>query len=304
MSWTVPAAAWFFRPAPRQRLAAVRVVTAGYCLYYLGRRRHMLRRIVRDEPYRYDPVGVARVAPRPLAPALADGLTVATYAATAAALAGWRYPISGPAWAVLQLWTHSYRNSWSMVFHDQNLPVLHGIVLGLSPAADALSIDALQRRPAGPPPAGYGWPLQLMNAITVTTYTLAGVAKITGPAGWSWSRGESLRRHVAVDGLRKQAVAAEHGHLPTRVFRSDGLWRALATGSLLMELIAPAALLSRRIGKAWAIGSWGMHVGVLAIMRIRFRYQLSGAAFLSFFEPEQAGTLARRLGAVLRSRTG
>jgi len=53
--------------------------------------------------------------------------------------------------------------------------------------------------------------------------------------------------------------------------------------SLVLELGAPLALVGRRVGKAWAIGMWGFHVGVLAIMAITFAYPLSGIAFAPFF---------------------
>ncbi|MBA3955340.1 MAG: hypothetical protein H0X58_01575, partial [Acidimicrobiia bacterium] len=56
-------------------------------------------------------------------------------------------------------------------------------ILGLSPAADALSLDACRSttsaRTASPSTHGrYGWPVNLMSAVTAATYVVAGVAKL------------------------------------------------------------------------------------------------------------------------------
>nr|MBA2550921.1 hypothetical protein [Nocardioidaceae bacterium] len=52
-----------------------------------------------------------------------------------------------------------------------------------------------------------------------------------------------------------------------------GLFRLLAVGSLVIELAAPLALLDRRLGRAWAVGAFGLHWGILALMGIKFRHQ-------------------------------
>lgn len=58
-------------------------------------------------------------------------------------------------------------------------------------------------------------------------------------------------------------------------------------GSLALELGVPVALLSRRQGRRWSLAAWSLHIGILAMMRIRFRYQLSGVAYGSFLDLER-----------------
>lgn len=53
-------------------------------------------------------------------------------------------------------------------------------------------------------------------------------------------------------------------------------------GSLAVELGAPAALVNPRLARFWALNAYAMHWGIFAVMRIKFRYQLSGIAFAAF----------------------
>lgn len=94
--------------------------------------------------------------------------------------------MTGRVHAALLTWTLAYRNSWSMIFHSDNLLVLHTLALSAGRAIDAVSLDAAlgsRGTPAAHP--RYGWPLHLMNATTAATYLLAGVAKIAGESSWA-----------------------------------------------------------------------------------------------------------------------
>jgi len=292
-------ARWWFVPAPAARLGWMRVVLGAFSLRYLFKRRRMLAGLHRTDPRLYSPVGVARPVPGPLAPAAADALASATLAANVAFLAGWRHRYTGPLYALLLLWTLSYRNSWSMVFHTDNQLVLHALVLGVAPSADAISVDALRARSDAVDPhrphERYGWPIRLVSTVTTLTYLVSGVAKLAGPMGRRWMAGESLRSQIAVDALRKQLLS--DGRLPAaaRHLDADPAWRAAAIASMVVELGAPVALLSPRLGRWWALAALGMHYGILAVMDIKFRYQLTGAAFASFFRLERAEVLLRRL---------
>jgi len=55
--------------------------------------------------------------------------------------------VSGPLFALLFALVTSYRSSFSMIYHSENLMVWHVLVLGLAPSADAWSWDA-RGRPA------------------------------------------------------------------------------------------------------------------------------------------------------------
>ncbi|MDQ3628739.1 MAG: hypothetical protein M3419_08020 [Actinomycetota bacterium] len=272
--------------APATRPAVLRLVTGGWTAYYLSQRVDMLKQIHRGDARLFAPVGPCRVLRRPLPPTLADAITYAELAADLAFTAGVRHRVVGPVHAGLLLWTLSYRNSWSMIFHNDNNLVLHTAVLGLSPSADSLSVDALVAHRRLDPQLcdwRYGLPTRVINAVTTATYLVAGVAKLKGPLGWSWATGESLRSQIAADGLRKELLGSAAAPVGLRMYGQTQLFRMLAVGSLVIELAAPLALVDRRLGRAWAIGAFGMHWGIYALMGIKFRYQLSGAIFASFF---------------------
>ena len=231
---------------PAARLGLVRALVGGYTLVYLARRRKMLRKVARTDPTLFAPVGPVRVLRRPVPAPVADALNDATLVSTALFTLGARHRLVGPLHSMLMTWTLSYRNSWSMIFHSDNTLVLHTLVLGVSRAADAVSTDALlsRERPASHP--RYGWPLELMNAVSTMTYVLAGVAKVQGPSGWSWIRGDAMRRQVAIDSVRKEVFGSNAPPSAYALYRHRTLFTIFATGSLFLELCAPLGLLHRK----------------------------------------------------------
>jgi hypothetical protein len=132
--------------------------------------------------------------------------------------------------------------------------------------------------------------------VTAAAYGVAGIAKVAGPLGWSWASGEALRSYILRDGMRKELLGDGATALTWALNDQVGLLTAVAVATLVLELGAPLFFLNDRVSRVWAILTWGMHVGILLIMGIRFRYQLSGVAFASFFPLE-------KLFAWLRSRT-
>ena len=273
------------------RPALVRVATGAYTAYYLGRRVKMFRRIHRTDPELFQPVGPVKVLRRPLPAPVADALMYATIVSDVAFTLGARHRVTGPLHAALLTWSLSYRNSWSMVFHSDNNLVLHTVVLGLTPSADAVSLDALRTRRgavAGPAPSWrYAAPVRGMQAVTAVNYFLAGYAKVTGPLGWKWADGEVLRRQIAADGLRKELLGSEAAGLGIKLYPQTLLFKVSAAGSLVLELAAPLALLDRRLARLWAIGAFSMHWGIYFIMVITFRHNLSGVMYLTYFPLER-----------------
>ncbi|HEY2202861.1 MAG TPA: hypothetical protein VGH99_00080 [Pseudonocardia sp.] len=279
---------------PAARLGLVRAVIGGYTMFYLLRRRDLFRKLARTDPELFAPVGPCRVLAKPIPAPVADALTDATLASTALFTLGGGHRLTGKLHSALLTWTLSYRNSWSMVFHSDNTLVFHTLVLGAARAADAASLDALATRSRPAPHPRYGWPLDLMNAASAVTYLLAGVAKVVGPSGWGWARGDSMRRQVAVDAVRKEAFGSHAAPAAYLLYRFRHLFTAFAVGSLVLELGAPLGLVNRRVGRLWAVATFGLHWGIRVIMGIRFRYQMSGVSFISWFEPERLLTLFRR----------
>jgi hypothetical protein len=275
-------------PVPAARLGLVRMLIGGHTLRHLMSRRRQFRNIVRTKPELFAPVGPVRMLARPLPPTVADALNDATLVSSALFTLGIGGAVMARVHAALLTWTLAYRNSWSMVFHSENLLVLHTLALSAGRAADAMSVAAALR--GGPAPAAhprYGWPLHLMNGCTAAAYLLAGVAKVAGESGWAWASGDGLRRQVAIDGLRKEVFGSHASPLAYRLYPHRRLFTAMAVTSLAIELGAPLALVDRRLGRLWALGAFGMHWGILAVMGIRFRYQLTGVAFASWFDFER-----------------
>jgi hypothetical protein len=273
--------------APAARLGVVRFLVGGYTLTRLAPRRSMLRQVVRTDPALFAPVGPARILRRPVSPRVADALNDATLITTALFTLGVRHRLVGPLHSALLTWTLAYRNSWSMVYHDDNMLVIHTLLLGASPAADAASLDALTSTARPAPHPRYGWPLHLMNTTSTLAYFVAGVAKVAGPSGWSWARGDTMRRHIAVDGIRKHLFGGQVTPTAYSLYRHRPLFTAMGAGTLALELGAPLCLLDRRVGRCWTLAMYGLHWGVRLIMDIPFPYQLSGTSFAAWFDTER-----------------
>lgn len=280
-----PVGRWVDEPADPRRLAVWRIAGHGWMVVYLARRWKLVRRVAGGRRHEWRPVGVARALPAPAPVPAVRAVTAATTAAGVLATAGVAHPLTGPAHAGLALVTLSYRNSWGMVFHNDNLAVLHLLTLAAAPAGDAWSFDALRRGGDVPAPdARYGWPLQLANAVTAAQYLVCGIAKLRSEHGLGWATGAVLRDQVAVDGIRKGLLRPSHDDATKPLLDLvDGhpwLWNVFAATALAVELGAPLALLDRRIGRLWSAAAWSMHVGIRALMRITFRHQLSSVPYV------------------------
>jgi hypothetical protein len=285
---------WWHAPAPARRLAMLRLLVGGYALAHLLVRFAHLVGVSAMSPQQWKPVGPVALLAAPLPTAAVVASAVLAVLLGVAFVAGLRFRISGPAFAVALLWVTSYRNSWSMVFHTENLLVLHVLVLSLSPAADALSLDARRRPPVDDVPrARYGWAIRLLCAVTVTTYFIAGWSKLHN-AGLGWVTSDTLRMYVAYDNLRKVELGDSYAWLGTMLARHGWLFPPLAAVSLLAELGAPLALLHPRVGRWWCAVAWSFHAGVVVMMAIVFHYPLSGVAYASFFRVEALADRWRR----------
>ncbi len=287
----------FWRPTtPASRLAALRILVGAFALVYLTIRLPHLSTFDFDVSG-FRPTGVVSLLSDPLAAPWPAVAAVAALALGIAFLLGWRFALTGPLFAAALLWVTSYRNSWGMIFHTENLMVMHVIVVSLGASADAWSLDARRRARRGlPPPEDdprYGWPLRLAAAITIGTYVLAGIAKLRH-SGLDWVSSDILRNYVAYDNLRKIELGDDYSKLGTALCRHPELFPPLAGISLAVELLAPLALLGRRVAIVWSLLAWGFHLGVLALMWIFFPYPLLGFAYAPLFSLERL-PLFRRL---------
>jgi hypothetical protein len=286
---------WWLTPAPPERLACLRLSIGGFALVYLAIRAANLVSVADFAPAQFEPVGLASLLAAPL-PGWLVKLSVAL--AVAAGLCftlGLLFEVTGLLFGVLLLWVTTYRSSWGMVFHTENLLTLHVLLLALAPAADVLSLDARRRAAVMPTAdAAYGWAIRALSLVTVIAYVLAGVAKLK-LAGGPWLEGELLRTQIAYDNLRKIELGTTVSPLGPWLVRHQAVFAPLAVLTMFVELGAPLALVHRRIAWGWVLAAWGFHVGVLLLMSIGFVYQLTGIAYLPFFPIERVlGRLKRR----------
>ncbi len=291
---------FWFESTPASRLGMLRILLGVFSIWYLVPELDDFVKVAKSDPRLFAPVGV--VFGHPIGIVLFDWLLLATLGAALFFTLGLWHRISGPLFAGLALWLFCYRNSWSMIYHSDNLVVLHAIVLGFTRSADALSLDALfrGRRQGGTGSVEqatwrYGWPVKLICAVTVCSYFVTAMAKLSGPLGLAWASGHSLRSQMAVDCIRKELLGSDPNALSYALYDWLPLFTVLAIGSLALEFFAPLALFNRRIGRIWAVNMFLVHWGILAVMHITFHYQLTGVMFASFFPVERLLELPRKL---------
>jgi hypothetical protein len=236
----------------------------------------------------YRPVGLFAVYHGQLPDPAVRVLFGALIAAGVVALAGWRYSVSGPAFALLNLLLLSYRNSWGYIQHGEKLAVVHLLIVACSPAADAWSLDARRRarQCARPAPAGaYGWPVQLMAAVTVITYVISAATKLRY-SGVSWITSDIVRNAVAWVALRNEVLGLPHSVVAPMLLGEPLLFKAIAAFTIAIELGSPVAFIPR--WRTWWIGgAILMHWGIFVLMLIPFPYHLLGLAYLPFMPVER-----------------
>jgi hypothetical protein len=291
---------FWFAEAPAERLAVLRILVGLYAAWLLQFRYDAILGATGLPTSQFQPVGVASFLSAPPPAQVVHTLLLLAIVSGVPFVLGLAYQVTGPLFAGTLLAVLTYYASWGSVNHPDSLLVVHVIVIGLTRAADALSVDALirSRRSTGsrglagatPTASGawqYGFAVKLVCAVTVASYLLAGIAKVSGPNGWAWGTGEALLRQVAFDGLRKEVLGQPPPAYAALLYEHVWLFSLLAIGSLVVELGAPLALLHPRLGYAWALAAFPMHWGIYFVMGISFKYHLWGIAYASFFPLER-----------------
>jgi len=286
---------WWFAPAPPARLAVVRVLTGLFAVWYITQHGRWLARYEGQPASVFTPVGLTSHLSGPLAPETTAALGIATMVAGLMFTLGLLWRLSGPAFAGLLLYTMTYRNSWTMIFHHENMLVLHVVVLGLVPAAGAWALDPWLRRrwPAlrwlGAAPAQddrprwqAGWALRMLQVGATVPYVVAGVAKLRSEAGWAWALGDNLRDQVLMNGIYYELLRGGAAQITTAIVHWSFIWTPLAVVTLIVELGCPLALLGGRWAAGIVLALIGLHWGIIGIMGIVFPYQLCGVAFACF----------------------
>lgn len=279
---------YWFAPLAPQRLALIRIATGAFSLWYLLNRVSLFSNLSESGAAMFDPVGAVAWLQAPLPDSWVQAFFACTLALNLAYLIGWKFRQTGPLFALSLLVLFSYRNSWSMIYHDMNALVLQVLVLGFAASAGAYAWDARQSDHKHIAHWRYGWPLKLVCAVTTLTYFVAGIAKVKSELGWGWATGESLRTQVAADTLRKEVLGGGSATpLFEWMYEHSWMFMIMGVATLILELGALLALTHRRAGMVWAVLTWLMHWGIFFVMGITFRFQLSGFIFLPFFDLEK-----------------
>jgi hypothetical protein len=270
--------------APAERLGALRVLVGLFAVIYLLAR--TVAMVSKPHQAAWRPAGVAKLLSAPLPSWVLIVTFVLTIASGLCFLLGYRFRATGPVFAALLLWTLSYRNSFGMIWHTENLLVMHVAILAFSGAASAMSLDACRAPQGAASSKRFGATIQLVNLVTVLSYVLAGIAKLR-VSGLDWTTGDILRNHVAYDNLRKLLLGDSYSPLGAWAARHAWLFKPFAVVTIVFELGAPIALYGGKLARVWVLAIWSFHAGVLALMWILFPYQLTFVAFAGFFHVER-----------------
>ncbi len=276
----------YYRPLPPERLGWLRIVVFGYSLLYVLLQARMFLDAAGFPPEEYRPVGIFSLLETQLSGHALEALLIAFAATGTMALAGWRFTVTGPAFAVLNLVLLSYRNSWGYIQHGEKLAALHVLILASSRAGDAVSIDARARSgDAAASPESYGWPVRLMAVVTALSYVISAVTKLRY-SGVQWITSDIVRNAVGWVALRNEVLGLPSSPLGPLLLQVSWVFNAIAVFTLIVELGAPLAFF-RTLRTPWILAAVMMHWGILALMLIPFPYHLLGIPFLPFVAMER-----------------
>lgn len=281
---------FWFQPLPPARLAILRISSGCLSLWYLVARYDMLMRFPANSRSMYEPVGLMQFGTEPFSAVTFSILLWATIGFNILYILGWKFRYTGPVFAVLLLVFFSYRNSWSMIYHNYNLLVLHIFIIGFAASGDALSVTGKQNKSPGIKPVAhwqYGWPVKLICLITALSYFISGIAKLTGDLAWDWLSGQAMRSQVAVDSLRKNVMGEETSPVFDLLYTHTWFFFFVGIATMVVELGAPFILHKKRLILTWVLLAFMMHWGIFFIMGIKFYHHMTGIIFLPFLEPEK-----------------
>jgi hypothetical protein len=291
--------AWLFPLAPPERLAMLRILTGLFAVIYLAVRVRAFLVLADAQPSRFEPVGVLSFLDTPLPGAFVVGLVFLALGLGLAYILGLWFRVCGPVFALVLLVLSTYRSSWGQILWIENLMVLHVLIVGFAPSADALTLRA-RRSSSTVAASRYGSPVRLAALVTVATYLLAAVAKLR-LGGLDWMFSDALRNHVAYSAVRVDLLGGPASPIGRRLVGFAWLFPPMAVGAVVLELASPVVLIGGRVRTAWVASAWMMHLAIAALMYVTFPYPLFLVAFAPFYRLEGLADWARKRN-LIRSR--
>lgn len=257
----------YFAPGPAENLAIARVLLFGF----VAQHNYPYERWYKFTEEFWDPVSFFAAWHVPL---LVEGvvavlvplLRIVSLSAALGIAFRWTAPI-----ATLLFWyLKGMQQNFGKVDHSDCALALGLLALSFSHAGKVWSLPlpkALRQTPQAQPASSpeYRWPLQLILLVIVVMYFSAGWNK-HDRSGWSWALSDNLMR---------QMLSHEFSRNPPTnigVFLSGWPWACQALGlwSLLVELLAPLALLHRRLGLVMVLSLMALQFGIYVTMGVYF----------------------------------
>ncbi|MFI5403245.1 MAG: HTTM domain-containing protein [Planctomycetota bacterium] len=155
--------------------------------------------------------------------------------------------------------------SFGRVHHNDVAVVIALGVFAASRAGDAVSVDALRRKSPVPPSGEYRWPLRAIALALAAAFFAAGVSKLRH-SGLAWMTSDNLEMQI----LARRYYPGTPGRVGLWLVGFPLLCRAVALGTVVIELLYPLALVSARARIVLVPASLLMLVGIALFLGPRF----------------------------------
>jgi hypothetical protein len=288
--------------APPERLAVLRLLTGVWAAGYLVVRLPAFLALAHGDRRAFKPVGVLSLLNAPLPAAAVTTTVFVTIALAVAYTLGVGFRVTGPAFAIALLALTTYRSSWGQILWFETLVVVHVLIVGFAPSADALVVgraakpstvsQTVSQAVSQAVSHAYGAPVRLAAAVTATSYLLSGIAKLR-TSGLDWMSSDTLQNHIAYSAARLDILGGTPSPVAPWLVTHPLLLTPLAVGTVVLELGAPVALVGGWIRTTWVAAAWLMHLGIAVSLFVVWGYPLWGVAFAPLFRLERLAEMVR-----------
>ncbi|WP_233517552.1 MFS transporter permease [Geodermatophilus marinus] len=275
--------AWWFRPVPLARIAAIRTIAYLFIPVDVFLTTAWVRAHADVPTEYYQPLTIGQLLPLPTPTSTVVHVVQWALLAAALAAATGRAPrLLGSAVFLLYLEWMVIAMSYGKVDHDR---IAYLVVLAVLP-----TIGRARWRDRRSSEAA-GWAVAAVFVAIMLTYFLAAWAKMRF-GGWDWATGSTLARAI----VRRGTVFSDW------TLEVPGLLVAAQWSIVVLEFAAPLMLLARsdRARIALVVFLLGFHVAVFASVRIIFLPHCVAILALLPWErlPELTGAVRQRVPAV------